>query len=165
MPQIALVRCIPYSTPLTMLRTTVKPSTLRVLVAPCNTLHLALRMEGVQKVIRMPEVYKSGQKTLGLAQFDHQEAIIIDLHQQIYGCPNPEPERYVIVVQATGDRLFGIPVTTLPIMRAVPEASLKPLPPDYRQHDTLGIASHLITLETGPDQQTMFLLDPARMFA
>lgn len=147
-----------------MRRTTTKISTLPVLVAPFKNLQLALRMEGVQKVIRMPEVYKSGQKTLGLAQFEHQEAIIIDLHQTIYGCPNPEPERYVIVVRATGDRLFGIPVTILPIMLAVPEASLRPLPPDYRQHDTLGIASHLITLETGPDKQTMFLLDPARMF-
>ena len=143
-----------------MPQTTVNTPTFRVLTTPFKNLHLALRMEGVHKVIRMPEVYKSGQKTLGLAQFDNREVIIIDLHQQIYGCPNPEPERYVVVVQANDDRFFGIPVNTLPTMLTIPEDSLKPLPPDYRQRDTLGIASHLISLEVGTEKQTMFLLDP-----
>lgn len=138
--------------------------TVAALVMPFKDLFLATPVGDVRKVIRMPEIYKSGQKTLGLTHFGDREAIVVDLHQKIYQCPNPQFEKYLVVIQAEGDRLFGIPATTLPTLMHLPQAEFKELPAAYREFDTLGIASHLVTLETGHHTQTIFLLDPTRIF-
>jgi chemotaxis signal transduction protein len=141
----------------------VNQDTLQVLVVPCQNLWLALQIEKVQKVIRIPEIYQGGEKTLGLAHFGDREAIIIDLHQKIYHIPNPGIERYLIVLQAH-DHLFGIPAILLPTLIRIPKTELKPLPAEYRDRDTLGIASHLISIERGEQTQTLFVLDPDRLF-
>jgi chemotaxis signal transduction protein len=140
-----------------------KEARLQVLVAPFKDLRLALRLEGIQKVIRMPEIFKSGEKSLGVAHIGDREAIVVDLHQKIYGCPNSQPERYLVVVQA-GDRLYGIPVTTLPTIMMIPASALHDLPLEYRDRDSLGIASHVATLPHGTETKTLFLLDPAHLF-
>lgn len=142
-----------------------RPATLSVLVMPFQHLWLATPVADIRKVIRMPEIYKSGQKTLGLAHFGDREAIVIDLHQKIYACPNPQRETHLVVIQAHSDRLFGIPATTLPTLMHLPQAELKAIPADYRNADTLGIASHLVTLAKDNQSQTIFLLDPAKLFA
>lgn len=145
------------------LRQTQTP-TLAVLVLPFKHLFLALHLTQVQQVLRMPEVYKGGQTSLGLAHFKEREAIVLDLHEKIYHCPNPEPERYLVVLATGDDRLFALPVVALPALVNLPTTELRPLPPDYREQDTLGIASHLATLTKGEQTQTIFLLDPERLF-
>jgi len=122
-----------------------KEETLPVLVFPFKDLHLALRLEGVQKVIRKPEIFRSGQKPLGMAHFEDQEAIVIDLHQKIYGCPNSQPEGHLVIVRSES-QFYGIPVATLPTMMAIGVSTLRPLPAEYRDRDTLGIASHIATI-------------------
>lgn len=147
-------------------KTAVKPkeATLQILVFPFKDLHLALRLEGVQKVIQTPEIFRSGQKLLGVTHFENREAIVIDLHQKIYGCPNPQPESHLVITQASDHQLYGIPVTMLPTLIRVAVSSLHPLPTEYRDRDTLGIASHITTLSQGTAIQTLFLLDPAQLF-
>ncbi|OLP16313.1 hypothetical protein BST81_22220 [Leptolyngbya sp. 'hensonii'] len=141
-----------------------RSKTLRVLVIPLQNLHLALSLDGIQKVVRTPQVFKSGEKVLGVAHFEDQEVIIVDLHQQIFGVPNPQPEIYVVVVRATNQQLYGIPTPTLPGLQELPLESLNPLPPDYRARDTLGIASHTVSTQSAQEAQTLFLLDPDRLF-
>jgi len=154
-----------------MLPTRIKKSTsvskeliLKLLLLPCETLLLAIQIEGVQKIIRMPEIYKSGQKVLGLAHFDDREAIVIDLYQKLYNRPNPILEKYLIIIKSRNEHLFGIPAITLPTLISVPESELKELPSDYRDRDALGIASHVITTMQKDITQTIFLLDPLQVF-
>ncbi|MBW4522694.1 MAG: chemotaxis protein CheW [Scytolyngbya sp. HA4215-MV1] len=138
--------------------------TLKVLVIPVQNLSLALKLEGVQKVVPTPQIFKSGEKTLGVAHFEDREAIVVDLHHKIFGAPSSQPERYVVLVQATDQQLYGIPTTTLPTLQELPLESLNPLPADYRDRDTLGIASHTVALPQQDTEQTLFLLDPDRLF-
>jgi chemotaxis signal transduction protein len=147
-----------------MKKTPTRTSALKVLVIPVQNLSLALKLEGVQKVVPTPQIFKSGQKSLGVAHFDDQEAIVIDLHQKIFGAPNAQPERYVVLVRASDQQLYGIPTTILPVLQEVPLESLNPLPVEYRDRDTLGIASHTVALPQPETEQTLFLLDPDRLF-
>lgn len=151
-------------------------ATLPVLIAPCQAIVFALPLAGVQKVIRSPQIFRSGAESLGITPFAGRDAIVLDLHQQLYGSPDPQPAAYVVIVQTRHDRLYGLPTQALPIMRQIPQSDLRPLPPDYRSRDRLGIASHVITLATdraasdsqnadrSNNHQTLFLLDPDRIF-
>jgi hypothetical protein len=49
-------------------------------------------------------------------------------------------------------------------MTKIPTQGLHPLPSDYRDRDTLGIASHVISMEYNGEQTTIFLLDMQEMW-
>lgn len=136
----------------------------KVLVIPCQKLLLAVPITEAVKVVRIPEIYRSGQRALGLANFDDKEVIVIDLHQKIYNLPNPEVEQYLIVIQPNKGCLFGIPSSSLPTLANLPEQEMKELPRDYRDRDALGIASHIVTLSQSEQSQTILLLDILRIF-
>lgn len=113
-------------------------------------------MAGVVKVIRTPEIFKSGQRALGIAHFEGREVVVVDLHQKIYGSTNVQYEKYVVITEVA-DQLYGILVTQLPTLVTIPWTELKPLPAEYRQRDPLGIASHVASIAQG----TVFLVDLA----
>jgi chemotaxis signal transduction protein len=134
-------------------------TTLSILVAPFGNLALAVSMAGVQKVIRTPEIYKSGERSLGVARFEEREVIVVDLHQKIYGTANPQYEKYVIVTEIPSGQLYGILCTQLPTLVTLPLEELRPLPEDYRKRDPLGIASHVAAIAHNGGTQTIFLVD------
>jgi chemotaxis signal transduction protein len=134
-------------------------STLSMLVAPFGNLALAVSMAGVQKVIRTPEIFKSGVRSLGVARFEEREVIVVDLHQKIYGSANPQYEKYVIVTEVVSGQLYGILCTQLPTLVTLPWEELRPLPEDYRRRDPLGIASHVASIAHHGTTQTIFLVD------
>jgi purine-binding chemotaxis protein CheW len=143
------------------------PAALSVLIAPFGNLFLAVPMTGVQKVIRTPEIFKSGARThagispsaLGVAHFEERDVIVVDLHQKIYGSPNPQSEKYVIVTEIPSGHLYGVLATHLPTLITIPPTSLRPLPEEYRQRDPLGIASHVASIIYNGATQTVFLVD------
>jgi purine-binding chemotaxis protein CheW len=139
-------------------------ATLPVLIITLRNLNLAIRMEGVKKVIPLPPIFRSSHGFLGVANLESQGVIVIDLYQKIYGTPHPEHQGYLITLQAGGDLLYGIPSLTLPVMARIPTEGLHPLSPDYRDRDALGIASHLISMEHGGEQRTIFLVDMAKIW-
>jgi chemotaxis signal transduction protein len=134
-------------------------TTISMLVAPFGNLSLAVSMVGVQKVIRTPEIFKSGERSLGMARFEGREVIVVDLHQKIYGAANPQYEKYVIVTEIPNGQLYGILCTKLPTLVTVPWEELRPLPEDYRKRDPLGIASHVASIAHNGNTQTIFLVD------
>lgn len=136
-----------------------KETMVQILVAPFKHLQIAMKLEGVRKVICTPKIFKSGGKPFGIAHFEEKEVMIIDLYQKIYTCSNPEFEAYLIVLQSSEYQLYGIPVTTLPMMKVISSELLHPLPSDYRDRDALGIASHIATIAQDSQTQTIFLLD------
>jgi chemotaxis signal transduction protein len=135
------------------------PAALSVLIAPFGNLFLAVPMTGVQKVIRTPEIFKSGARSLGVAHFEGRDVIVVDLHQKIYGSPNPQYEKYVIVTEIPSGHLYGVLATHLPTLVTLPCAELRPLPEEYRQRDPLGIASHVASIVHNGETQTVFLVD------
>jgi chemotaxis signal transduction protein len=140
-----------------------KTATLKVLLFSLGHLYLAIRLEGVQKVIPMPEVIKSGAKRLGVAHFEDREAIVLDLFQTIYDRSATKGNGYLVVLE-TDQNLYGITVPTLPMMKEIPVADFRPVPADYRDRDALGIAEQMTQIALNPTQDvTVLLLDPQRL--
>lgn len=144
-----------------MLLNKVKEATIKILVFPIGKLHLAAKLDGVIKVIRMPEIFKSGDKLLGIANFEDQEVIVVDIHEKIYGQSVSKAKGFLVIIQNTKN-LCGITVPSLPTIKEIPLSALQPLPNEYRDRDTLGIASHIAQVPMDKDKDTMqtaFLLD------
>jgi chemotaxis signal transduction protein len=145
---------------------------IKVLVLQIQDLKFAIPIELLVKVMRTPMVFKSGDKWMGMSQLDDEGLLIVDLYRKIYGVDNPKPmENLVIVrevhdsVQGSVDRLLGIPVSLLPNLISVPSDSLQALPEDYREYDSLGIASHMAILNPNDPADSLFFLDPKRLFS
>jgi chemotaxis signal transduction protein len=139
---------------------------IKVLVLQVQDLKFAIPIELLVKVMRTPMVFKSGDKWMGMSQLEDEGLLIVDLYRKIYGVDNPKPmENLVIVreVQDGVDRLLGIPVSLLPNLINVPADCLQALPEDYREHDSLGIASHMAILNPNDPADSLFFLDPKRL--
>jgi chemotaxis signal transduction protein len=138
-------------------------TTVKLLIFPVGNLWLSLALEGVKKVIPRPEIIKGRQPYLGLCYFENQEVTVIDLSQKILGQEFRSDKSYLIVVQSPKG-LYGITVTKLPLMRDVPSNQLHSVPAEYRERDTLNIASHMLQVSLQPNQaETVFLLDEKRL--
>ncbi len=138
-------------------------TSLKLLIFPLGNLWLSLPLEGVRKVIPRPEIIKGRQKYLGLCYFEDQEVTVIDLHQKILEEEFLSGKSYLIVVHSPKG-LYGITVANLPVMRDVALEQLHPVPAEYRERDTLRIASHMMQVNLKPDKaETVFLLDENRL--
>lgn len=147
-----------------MLETKNKAIMLKLLTFVVGNLHLAIRLDGVEKVTPMPQVYKSGSKKfLGITQVDDQKVIVLDLYQKLLGQSTQKSSGFLAVVQTQNTR-YGFTAVDLPIMREVPEADFCPIPQDYRDNDALGISEKMATIILEDGQETsLFLLDPKQL--
>ncbi len=141
---------------------------IKALVLQIQDLRLAIPLDILVKVVRTPtNIFKSGDKWMGMTQLDQDSLLILDLYRKIYGTDNPNPVENLVIVRDrhdTIDQLLGIPVSKLPTMTSFPANRLTPLSENYRNSDTLGIASHMATLNPDNNPETLFILDPARLF-
>ncbi len=135
----------------------------KLLVFSVGNLWLSLNLEAVKKVIPRPEIVKGKQPYLGLCYFEDQEVTVIDLYQKVLGQDFQGGKSYLIIAQSPKG-LYGITVGNLPIMRDVATDRLHPVPPEYRERDTLNIASHMAQINLSPNKtETVFLLDETRL--
>jgi chemotaxis signal transduction protein len=137
-----------------------KEPTSKILTFAFHDLHLGLRIEGIQKVLRLPQIHKSSSAPLGIALVGEAEVLVLDLYQNLFqqDMPNsqaPREKRYFITVRH-GDILYGIPTLAMPVLQEIPVTAIKTTPSQYREHDPLGVASHVF--QSG--KTTCFLLDP-----
>jgi chemotaxis signal transduction protein len=141
---------------------------IKALVLKIQDLRLAIPLDILVKVIRTPSnIFKSGDKWMGMTQLDQDSLLILDLYRKIYSTDNPNPAENLVIMRDrhdTTDQLLGIPVSNLPTMTSFPADSLNPISEDYRNSDTLGIASHMAILNPDTNPETLFILDPARLF-
>ena len=145
----------------------VQVPTIKVLAIEIQDLKLAIPLELLVKVIRTPAVFKSGDKWMGMTHLDQESLLVLDLYQRIYGTTNPQAVENLVIIRDLrngDDRLLGIPVSKLPTMVSLRTDQIQSLPSDYRDHDTLGIASDIAILNQGDQTETLFLLDPDRLF-
>jgi chemotaxis signal transduction protein len=152
---------------------TLRPTTpivpqIKALMVQIKDLKLAIPLDILVKVIRTPSsIFKSGDKWMGMTQLDQDSLLVLDLYRKIYGTDNPTPVENLVIVRDRQDsltQLLGIPVSHLPSMISFPADSLKPIPADYRNIDTLGIASHMVVLNPAINPDTIFILDTTRLF-
>lgn len=142
---------------------TMRLTTLKLLIFPLGNLWLCLNLERVRKIIPRPEIAKGRQEYLGICYFEAQEVTVIDLYQKVLGTELPQGKSYLIVVQCRKG-LYGLTVGSLPLMKDVASDQLHPLPPEYRERDTLRIASHMMQFKLHGDKATtIFLLDEDRL--
>jgi chemotaxis signal transduction protein len=138
-------------------------ATLKIMVFKVEELLIGLNLEGVQKVIAMPTVHKGGNPFLGVAQVEDRQIVVIDLYHTIYGTSVQQGKGYFIIVKA-GDKRYGLTTATLPTMAQVPLTDFCPVPAEYRDRDTLGIADRMAQVALDKNQvSTVFLLDPMRL--
>jgi chemotaxis signal transduction protein len=136
---------------------------LKVMVFKVEELFIGLKLEGVQKVVAMPTVHKGGNPFLGVAQVEDQQMVVIDLYHTIYGVSLQQGKGYFIIVKA-GDKRYGLTTATLPTMAQIPLTDLCPVPAEYRDRDTLGIADRMAQVALDKNQvATVFMLDPMRL--
>jgi len=141
-----------------------KEPTNKILTFAFDDLHLGLRIEGIQKVLRLPQIHKTSASPLGIALVGAEEVLVLDLYQNLFQeeMPNskdPREKRYFITIRH-GDILYGIPTLTMPVLQEIPITAIKPTPAQYREHDPLGVASHIF--QNG--EVTYFLLDPQSLW-
>lgn len=124
-----------------------------------GNLNLAMGINSVVRIIPLPKIHRSGDKLLGMTTYEEQEVLVIDLHKQIYG-QEIDISKGFLVIFAGKNSLYGITIATLPNVEDVPVSMVQPLPREYRDRDTLGIASHMMQASIKKSEpQTVFLLD------
>lgn len=147
-----------------MFSSKVKQAKTKVMVFPLGDLFFGVRLEQVLKVVAMPNIFKSGEKLLGITSFEDQEVVVVDLYQEVFGRPLPKGQGFLLILDGK-DNPYGITVASLPLLREVPYVDLHALPASYRNRDNLGIASHMFQLSEQDTQKTVFLLDPELLFS
>lgn len=140
-------------------------STLKIMVFEVENLFLGIELESVQKVLAMPIIHKGGNSFLGVTQVEDQQIVVLDLYHTIYGASVQQGKGYFIMVKA-GDKRYGLTTATLPTMAQIPLTDFCPVPAEYRDRDTLGIADRMAQVALDKNTvSTVFLLDPMRLTA
>jgi purine-binding chemotaxis protein CheW len=145
-----------------MLTTRAEQAITRLLIFSVGKLYVAVPLDEVVKVIRAPEIFQSGEKTLGMSYFEGNEVLVVDLHREIFGSSGSS-SGYLVVLQGEAESLYGIPVAGLPIMKDVLLKIVHPIPVEYRDRDTLGVASHMVQIPINKEVQTIFLLSSEKL--
>ncbi|MBD2177584.1 chemotaxis protein CheW [Pseudanabaena sp. FACHB-1998] len=137
-----------------------KEETLKFLIFSMGNLHLAMGIDSVIRIIPLPQIHRSGDKLLGIATYEGREVLVIDLYKRIYG-KESQISKGFLVIFAGRQSWYGITIASLPNVQDVPLSLLQPVPPEYRDRDTLGIASHMmqVSIRKSEQLQTVFLLD------
>jgi chemotaxis signal transduction protein len=145
-----------------MLTTKADKATTKLLIFSVGKLYAAVPLDEVIKVIPTPEIFQSGEKTLGMTYFEGSEVLVVDLYREIFGSSNTA-RRYLIVLRGEAQELYGVPVSSLPIMKEAYLKNVHPIPSEYRDRDTLGVASHMVQIPINKEVQTIFLLSSEKL--
>ena len=136
-----------------------KEEKLKFLIFTMGNLNLAIGIDSVIRIIPLPKIHRSGDKLLGIAMYEDQEVLVIDLYKRIYNQETNITKGFLVIF-AGNNSLCGITINTLPNVEDVPLLSLRMLTSEYRDRDTLGIATHIMQIPIKKSEpQTVFLLD------
>ncbi|MBR8832238.1 MAG: hypothetical protein N5P05_003490 [Chroococcopsis gigantea SAG 12.99] len=138
----------------------------KLLVFSIGSLHLALSVSTVKKVLNYSAVRGTGLSHFGITTIEDREITVIDLHRRLFKTPQAQvsgDKGYLILALNSDGEYFGIWVAVAPSLEDVPLSQLRILPESYRRSDTLSIASHVMALATKDSTLTVFLLDVDRL--
>lgn len=86
-----------------------------------------------------------------------QDVQILDLHQLLFGVAISHPNA-VAIFSDERQKLYGIPIDTVPTITSVPLDRIRTLPTEFRTSNPLGIASHMAMISTPSPELTIFIL-------
>lgn len=135
---------------------------LKLVVFVMGSLHLALHIESVYKVVNQTAVYKTGMGSVGVAHVGDREVTVVDLYRRFFKesqISSSDLVSHLVLVQNTMGELYGIPVADTPVLIEVPLPMIRVLPQSYRGADTLDVASHVAVIPQEATALTIFLLD------
>jgi purine-binding chemotaxis protein CheW len=135
---------------------------LKLVVFVMGSLHLALRIESVYKVVNQTTVHSTGTGSVGVAHVGNREVTVVDLYRRFFKESQISSSglvSHLVLVQNTTGELYGIPVADTPVLIEVPLSMIRVLPQSYRRADTLDVASHVAVIPQEATPLTVFLLD------
>jgi purine-binding chemotaxis protein CheW len=133
-----------------------KNELLRLVVFNVADYWLGIPIGSVIKVIPCPPIVSNNNQGIGMITMGHYSITVVDLHFRFTQEPLPSPQ-FLILTFTVRREIFAIPTDRVPGMVEIPLESIVPLPPSYRQVDTLGCTSHMAVLEQ--EGITVYLLD------
>lgn len=145
-----------------------REESVKLVVFALGKVNLALPIETVSKVLNQTPVYGSGLNGVGIAHVNDREVTVVDLHQRLFQSSlltDAAKNNYLMVVKNQHSELYGIPVTTVPVLMEVPLSSIRILPESYRQADIFGFATHVAVINDVEPAMTIFMLDIEQMLA
>jgi chemotaxis signal transduction protein len=87
-----------------------------------------------------------------------QNVDILDLHYHLTGEEIVSPTSIILWID-THQQLAAIPIETVPVMMSVPLDRIRTLPSDFRQQNSIGIASHMAMITNDENtESTIFIL-------
>lgn len=131
----------------------------KLITFPIGKLTFAVRIDQVQKVVKLPTIYGSGLKPIGLTRVGDQDVTVLDLDRRLFQTESTAATDYLLLIQLTTAEIIGIPVADTPQLLEIAADQIRVLPESYRRADTLALASHIIVLPQETGAQTLFLLD------
>jgi purine-binding chemotaxis protein CheW len=135
---------------------------LKLIVFKMGSLHLALPIESVHKILNFSPIHGSGINQVGITHIGDREVTVVDLYQRFFKSSQTSENftgNYLVIVQNTTSELYGIPVGDTPVLMEVPLSQIRRLPESYRSADTLDVASHVAVIPQKVGSLTIFLLD------
>lgn len=144
----------------------------------------ALPIRAAYKVIPIGPVYGNPEGGVGLTRYQDRDVIVMDVQHRIFGEPVParlavatesaaatesavvenpaaEAVSHLLLLQSKQGELIGIPLTTFPCLRRVPESAFAAIPPMYLAEGKIRCVSALIRFTT--DEPPMFLLNLSQL--
>jgi hypothetical protein len=99
-------------------------------------------------------------RVINKATFDEnfqvgQDIEILDLHHRLFEISISNPTEMAIF---KGDKLYAIPIDTIPTLVEVPLDRIRIIPTEFRTNNPLGIASHIAMISTPTAELTIFIL-------
>lgn len=143
-------------------------ASVKMIVFTVGNFELALPIEIVHKVLNQIPVYGSGLNGVGIAHVGDLEVTVIDLHRQLFQTSiinEAGKKGYLLVIHTKDAELYGIPVSSVPVLMDLPMSSIRVLPESYRNGDILGIATHVCYLPNEDPPMTIFLVNPEQMLS
>ncbi len=113
--------------------------------------------------MRIADLVENGAALTPTIVVDEITAKVINLYEQIYGMPNPQPETHVVVLQLANGQGFALPMTKLPTILNLESTAVRSIPSDYRDLYMLDLASHITLLQQNNEEITVFVIDPEKL--
>jgi hypothetical protein len=157
-----------------MLKTKIQEATFKLMVTKFGDSHLGLQMNDIEKIVRTPEMKKSGGRVsvdgvvrsfLYSATWGQRNLMLFDLHEKIYATRNPG-SGYTAILNLTAESgaQYALEMLNLPTILPIPKTAVRPIPTEEGDRQALSLASHFAVIEQPKGPVTIFIVDTQRLF-
>ena len=139
---------------------------LKVLMFEIVNYVFALPISVIFKVINCPPITETIDSNLGIADFEGQTVIVVNLTQKLStqtSSTNNQQKSFLILSQTRKGELCGITIEKSPTLIELPIDNIHPLPSSARQIYPLSLATHVAVFPKSEDSPKIFLLGMANL--